>query len=125
MKAETFSKLGLLAAAVVVSTLSSQAFAWTCTETIGGEKLEVVVNPSGSGYSSAVTVNGSNLPQLGPCFVMDRPSTRFVKCAHGRGEVRVEIYPEVETVSGLLKRMQYVVWKNNQPVSGEFASCND
>jgi hypothetical protein len=125
MKTENLSKLGILVAALAVSAMSSKAYAWTCTETVGGEELRVVVNPSGTSYSSTVTVNGSSLPQLGPCFVMDRPSTRFVKCAHGRGDVRVEIYPEVETVSGLLKRMQYVVWNNNQPVSGEFATCND
>ena len=76
-------------------------------------------------YQSVVTIAGKSIPMLGSaCFASDRPGTRYIKCAHQSGNVRVEIYPEVETTSGALKVMQYIIWNGTTPTKGAFDNCS-
>jgi hypothetical protein len=129
-----FSALLLLAAAVISFALfSPTAFAgvYDCSsKTKGGEDFSVAVNfndataDKPSVYNSTVSLAGKDVPQLGAsCFVMDRPSTRFVKCAHQAGNLRIEVYPTVETTSGALKLMQFIIWDGPTPQRGSFSNC--
>lgn len=127
--------LFVLFSALVVGFLAfaPSAFAgvFNCSsKTASGEKFEVAVNftdataNTPSVYKSTVTLGGNDVPQLGAaCFYSDRPSTRFVKCAHQAGNLRIEIYPTVETTSGALKVMQFIIWDGPRPQRGDFTNC--
>jgi hypothetical protein len=126
-----FAVLTALTSGLLLSSSFAFAGVFDCSsKTTKGEDFSVSINfndPKPNEptiYKSTISLGGSDVPQLGAsCFVMDRPSTRYVKCAHQSGNVRVEVYPTVETTSGALKLMQFIIWDGATPQRGQFANC--
>lgn len=132
-KASIFRPLSLAALSLTFVCLAGRAEAglFNCSSALAsGDRLDVEVsfnNPGSKGpqvYKSNVSLGGKSLPALGTgCFYSDRPSTRFIKCAHQSGRLRIEIYPTVETTSGTLKLMQYIIWDGGRAQKGGFRDC--
>lgn len=113
------------------ATVRAEAGLYSCSSSLpSGESFNVEVSfndPGSKGqqvYRSTIVVGGKSIPVLGKgCFYSDRPSTRFIKCAHQSGQVRIEIYPTVETTSGAFKLMQYIIWNGARAQKGGFRNC--
>ena len=98
-----------------------------CKETLQGHSFDVeftvVQTKPVDGYKSVIRVDGNEIASTGKCFVSNRPSTRFIKCAHAQGDFRIELYPQVETASGKIKTMQAVIWRGEAVEQAVFSHC--
>ena len=128
---KAFATLAALFVGSALFANTAQAGLYNCsTQLKSGQdfKVEVTFNEPTSDkpsiYKSTATIGETSVPQLGAaCFSSERPSTRFIKCAHQSGDVRIEIYPVVETTSGALKVMQFIIWNGSRATRGNFSNC--
>jgi hypothetical protein len=97
--------------------------AWKCNARFGHDRFALSVGYSGHAYSSTIRFNGHAVPANGRCFKSNVPGSRYLLCSHENSQVRIEIYPYVETVSGMVLSAQAVVWYGDHAQALDLRHC--
>lgn len=99
---------------------------YNCSQKINGKTIQVIaLAKPGSDYDVKLSVDGRAVPLLGGrCFQSSRPSTRYLLCTFKDKNFELDLYPWVQTTSGSVKAMQFVIWSGDQAsTSSEFTNC--
>ncbi|MGE3683049.1 MAG: hypothetical protein AB7G93_15100 [Bdellovibrionales bacterium] len=108
--------LGMLLGSILFGISTQAEERWTCDGALGSDTFSISITQNQRTFVTQVSQNETPLPALGPCWTEVRASLRRVRCSHGRGTTRVEVYPYTETTSGAVKGPQAIVWYGNAPV---------